>query len=197
MLACRRVRTPGELEQFCQRYLARGRLPIERAWLDRQRVVGFYRGGELVAGFVESDELQRSLTGLTAAEQAGVLEAVNGGRAGEIYELCALWMDERCGRAPLTHALVYATIVLRAGASGRRYLLVSAEHDRLSALYESLGGQLVWDSPSSCHPGHRNRIFFYGRRRLVPHALRTLAQSLRRSLRRRAARPGPILGRSS
>ena len=189
MLACRRLAASQDLEAFRSRYQARGRIAVEPAWLARQRVLGFFLGGELVAGFVESDELERSFLGLSPAERAGVLLEANGGRPDRAFEVCTLWMDEPCRRAPARHAQVWATLVLRATLARRSCLLVSAERDELSAVYQGLGGRLVWDSPSSHHPGHRNRIFAFSRRHGPLALARACGRSLRRAVRRRVVAP--------
>jgi hypothetical protein len=184
MLECRRLESTPDLAAFRSRYLARAHLGMEPAWLARQRVLGFFLRGELVAGYVESDELSRSFLGLSEAERAGVLAAIGGDPARPGYEICALWMGERCRRTVLAHARVWATIVLRAAASGAPFVVASAEQDELNAIYQSLGGQLVWDSPSECHPGHRNRIFVYRKGQATWALLRACHRSLRRAPRR-------------
>ena len=180
MLECRRLESTPDLAAFRSRYLARAHLGMELEWLARQRVLGFFLAGELVAGFVESDELSRSFLGLSEAERAGVLAAICG-PAQRGYEICALWMGERCRRTVLAHARVWATLVVRAATSGRQFLVVSAEQDELNAIYQSLGGQLVWDSPSECHPGHRNRIFVYRKWQAAGALVRACHRSLRKA----------------
>ena len=210
-LTGRMLSSDSELESFARMFGSHGGNAVAPGYLRQAKARGFFRGDELLAGYVLNSRAPFRYSSWVPAQIGAELQRRGYLVEATCAELTCMWMSK--GLRKLERNRIYVQLVVDAFRSGKRFIFAGSTIEKLARIQKCTLPQTVYRGESTF--GGSCEMYRAGRYRMVAYFVavaigtytRDVARIIHHALRRRArgwirmpaftGHPGPDAARTT